>query len=178
MIISRTPLRISFVGGGTDLSSFYEEEDGQVLSAAIDKYVYVTAKRQLDIVEHKYRISWSKIEFRDSIDDIEHPIVREALRLMKIDFPIEITTQADIPGQTGLGSSSAFAVGLLHALYALKGETVTKGALARLAAHIEIDILGRNIGAQDHYACAYGNINKLTFQRGGTVLVEPIFYRP
>ena len=178
MIISRTPFRVSFVGGGTDLSSFYEEEDGQVLSATIDKYIYVTVKRQLDIVEHRFRISWSRIELRDRVEDIEHPIVREALRLMEIDFPIEITTFADIPAQTGLGSSSAFAVGLLHALFALRGRTVTKATLASLAAKIEIEILKRNIGAQDHYASAYGNLNVFTFRRDGSVLVEPVFYRP
>lgn len=178
MIISRTPFRVSFVGGGTDLSSFYELEEGRVLSTTIDKYVYVAVKRQLDIVEHQFRISWSKIEFRDRIDDIEHPIVREALRLMEIDFPVEITTFADIPAQTGLGSSSAFAVGLLHALFALQGKTVTKGILAKLAARIEIEILGRNIGSQDHYASAYGNLNVITFRRDGSVAVDPVFYRP
>ena len=98
MIISRTPFRISFVGGGTDLRSFYSEEPGQVLSSSIDKYIYVVVKRQVGIVEHKYRINWSKVEFCNEIDNIEHPIVREALRLFEIDFPIEITTFSDIPG--------------------------------------------------------------------------------
>lgn len=178
MIISRTPFRISFVGGGTDLKDFYEREDGQVLSTSIDKYVYVAVKRQLDIVDYKYRITWSKAEFRQEIDEIEHPIVREALRLMKIDFPLEVTTFADIPASTGLGSSSAFAVGLLHALYALRGKMVTKSTLASLAAHIEIDILKRNIGKQDHYAAAYGDFNVFTFRRDGSVGVEPVFYDP
>ena len=117
MIISRTPFRISFVGGGTDLRSFYAEEPGQVLSTSIDKYIYVVVKRQIGIVEYKYRINWSQVEFKNQIEDIEHPIVREALRLMEIDFPIEITTFSDIPGQTCLGSSSSFDVGLVHALY-------------------------------------------------------------
>ena len=146
MIISRTPFRMSFVGGGTDLRAFYQKEDGKVLSAAIDKYVYVAVKRQLDIVDFKYRVGWSKTEFRNSIDTIEHPIVREALKLMEIDFPLEVTTFADVPANTGLGSSSAFAVGLLHALFALKGEMVKKSTLASMAAHIEVDILERNIG--------------------------------
>src|SRR4051794_17079192 len=113
MIISRTPFRISFVGGGTDLKSFYELEEGRVLSSSINKFIYVTAKRQAAIVEQKYRICWSKVQLCDHIDDIEHPIVREALRVMNIDHPLEITTFADVPANTGLGSSSAFAVGLL-----------------------------------------------------------------
>ena len=117
MIISRTPFRISFVGGGTDLRSFYCEEQGQVLSTAIDKFVYVVVKRQIGIVEYKYRINWSMVEFKNRIGDIEHPIVREALRLMKIDFPIEITTFADVPAGSGLGSSSSFANRIITPLH-------------------------------------------------------------
>mgnify|MGYP003980058193 CR=1 FL=1 len=177
MIISRTPFRVSFVGGGTDLKSFYEHEDGMVLSTTIDKYIYVTVHRQVGIVEHKYRIGWSKVEFKDEIDDIEHPIVREALRLMEIDFPVEITTFADVPGFTGLGSSSSFAVGLLHALFALKGEMVTKSKLAIMAAKIEIDLLKRSIGAQDHFAASYGGMNIFTFHKNEKVSVEPVFCR-
>jgi D-glycero-alpha-D-manno-heptose-7-phosphate kinase len=177
MIISRTPYRLSFVGGGTDLRSFYAEQYGQVISTTIDKYLFVVVKRQIGIVEYKYRINWSKVEFRNDIDEIEHPIVREALRKMNIDFPIEITTFADIPANTGLGSSSAFAVGLLHALYALKGEMVTKYQLASEAAQIEVDILKRTIGKQDHFAASYGNINVFTFNSDETVIVEPAFYR-
>jgi D-glycero-alpha-D-manno-heptose-7-phosphate kinase len=178
MIISRTPLRISFVGGGTDLRSFYSEEPGQVLSAAIDKYLYVVVKRQVGIVEHKYRINWSQVEFRDKIEDIQHPIIREALRMFNIDFPIEISTFADIPANTGLGSSSAFAVGLMHALHALKGEMVTKYVLASEAANIEVDILKRVMGKQDHFASAYGDLNVFTFNSNETVSVEPVFYQP
>jgi len=174
MIITKTPYRISFVGGGTDLKSFYAEEAGQVLSVSINKYIYIVVKRQIGIVEYKYRVNWSKVEFKNSVDDIEHPIVREALKLLSIDFPIEITTFADIPAQTGLGSSSAFAVGLVHALYALKCQMVTKHEIANLAAHIEIDLLGRTIGKQDHYASAYGNLNVLTFHSNEEVTVEPV----
>tara|TARA_Y100001970_G_C14240013_1_gene864313 strand:- start:1787 stop:2779 length:993 start_codon:yes stop_codon:yes gene_type:complete len=178
MIISRTPFRISFVGGGTDLRSFYYEEPGKVLNTAIDKYVYVVVKRQIGIVEFKYRINWSQVEFCNKIDEIEHPIVREALRLFKIDFPIEITTFADIPAKTGLGSSSSFAVGLVHALHALKGEQVTKYNLASEAAHIEVDLLGRTMGKQDHFAASYGNLNVFTFHSNEIVTVEPVFYKP
>ena len=102
MIITRTPLRISFVGGGTDLREYYKEETGTVLNTGINKYVYVILKRQIGIVEHKYRINWSQVEFKNDIDEIDHPIVREVLRMFKIDFPIEITTIADIPAGTGL----------------------------------------------------------------------------
>jgi D-glycero-alpha-D-manno-heptose-7-phosphate kinase len=178
MIISRTPFRISFVGGGTDLRSFYAEETGQVLSTSIDKYIYVVVKRQIGIVEYKYRVNWSKVEFRNRIEDIEHPIVREALKTMKIDFPIEITTFADIPAGTGLGSSSAFAVGLIHALNALKGQQVTKYKLAEDAAIIEVDKLKRTMGKQDHFASSYGDLNILTFHPNETVDVDPVFYRP
>jgi D-glycero-alpha-D-manno-heptose-7-phosphate kinase len=177
MIITRTPFRISFAGGGTDLREFYAEEPGQVISTTINKFIYVVIKRQLGIVEHKYRISWSKIEFRNRIEDIEHPIVREALKMFEIDFPIEITTFTDIPGQTGLGSSSSFAVGLVHALHALKGEMVTKHILASRAASIEVDLLARSMGKQDHYAAAYGNLNVFTFNSNDVVGVEPVLYK-
>ena len=178
MIITRTPFRISFAGGGTDLRTFYSKEPGKVISTSIDKYIYVVIKRQIGIVEHKYRINWSKVEFKDTIDEIEHPIVREAFRIFKIDFPIEISTFSDIPGQTGLGSSSAFAVGLVNALHALKGEMVTKSTIAATAAKIEVDILGRSMGKQDHYASAYGNLNVFIFNEDETVTVEPVLYRP
>ena len=176
MIISRTPFRISFVGGGTDLRSYYSEEPGQVLSTSIDKYIYVLVKRQVGIVEYKYRVNWSKVEFCNDIDDIEHPIVRETLRLFKIDFPIEITTFSDIPGNSGLGSSSAFCVGLVHALHALKGKHATKNVLASTAGEIEVDILKRTMGKQDHFASAYGDLNIFTFNSDETIDVEPVFY--
>ena len=176
MIISRTPFRISFAGGGTDLRSFYSEEPGQVLSTSIDKYIYVVVKPQIGIVEYKYRINWSKVEFCNHIEGIEHPIVREALKLFEIDFPIEITTFTDIPGNTGLGSSSAFCVGLVHALYALKGKYATKHTLASEAGSIEVDILKRTMGKQDHFASAYGDLNVFTFNTDETISVEPVFY--
>lgn len=177
MIISRTPLRVSFVGGGTDLRAFYSVEPGQVLSAAIDKYIYVVIKRQAGIVEHKYRINWSQVEFRDRIEDIQHPIIREALRIFEIDYPIEISTFADIPANTGLGSSSAFAVGLVHALHALKGKMASKYELAAEAADIEIELLKRVMGKQDHFASAFGSLNVFTFNPDETVTVEPVFYQ-
>lgn len=160
------------------MPEYFLKGDGQVISTGIDKYIYVAVKRQTAISEYKFRVNWSRVEFKDKIEDIEHPIVREALKLMDLDIPLEITTFADIPANTGLGSSSSFAVGLLHALYALKGQMVTKGQLASLASRLEIDILSRNIGKQDHYAAAYGSMNIFTFHKDGGVSVEPVFYRP
>jgi D-glycero-alpha-D-manno-heptose-7-phosphate kinase len=176
LIITRTPYRVSFVGGGTDLREYYSKEDGIVLSTSIDKYIYVVIKKQIGIVEYKYRINYSKVEFCNYINEIEHPIVREAFRLFEIDFPVEVTTFSDVPGQTGLGSSSSFAVGLVNALFAIKGKTVTKHTLATMAAKIEINILKRNIGKQDHFAAAYGNINVITFKSDETVIVDPVFH--
>jgi D-glycero-alpha-D-manno-heptose-7-phosphate kinase len=178
MIISRTPFRVSFVGGGTDLESFCSVEPGAVISTSINRYVYVTVKRQVAIASHRYRISWNKLEFANTLDEIEHPIVREALRKLEIDFPIEVTTFADIPSSTGLGSSSAFAVGLLNALHALKGERRTKSELAQEAAEIEIRILNRKIGMQDHLAAAYGSVNIFNFYAGLKSECYPIFYKP
>ena len=158
------------------MRSFYAEEPGQVLSTAIDKYIYVVVKRQIGIVEYKYRINWSRVEFRNTIEDIEHPIVREALKLFKIDFPIEITTFADVPSNTGLGSSSAFAVGLVNALYAMNNQRVTKYSLATEAAAIELDVLERTMGKQDHFASSYGGFNIYTFNADETVTVDPVHY--
>ena len=135
-------------------------------------------RRQIGIVEHRFRINWSEVEFCDEIDEIRHPIVREALRLLNIDEPIEISTFSDIPSNSGLGSSSAFAVGILHALYALKGEMRSKNALASEAAMLEIDVLGRIMGKQDHFASSYGDFNVLYFNQDGSVEIEPVFYDP
>lgn len=178
MIISRTPFRISFAGGGTDLRSFYAHEPGLVLSTSIDKYLYVIMRRQLGLVEFKYRVNYSTVEFCHTIDEIKHPIVREAFRMYGIDFPVEVTTFADIPASTGLGSSSAFGVGLVHAIQAMLGRLVTKSQLSTAAAHIEVDLIGRSMGKQDHFASAYGNFNVFSFNPDETVGVEPVFYRP
>lgn len=179
MIISRTPFRISFVGGGTDLESYYSIRDGRVLSTTIDKYIYVCIKRPLQkLLGARYRIAWSKLEYRDSIEEIEHPIVREALKMFNIDHPLEVVTFADVPAHTGLGSSSSFAVGLLNALYALKGQTVSKHRLAAEAASIEIERLQRPVGKQDHFAASYGNLNVFSFHKTGVVTVDPVCYDP
>lgn len=174
MIISRTPFRISFVGGGTDISAFYKREPGAVISTTIDKYVYITVNPNKGLHPFRYRIAYSITENVNSVEEIQHPIVREALKLLDFDEPLEITNVADLPARAGLGSSSSFAVALLHALHALRGEYVTNEQLAREAYHIEIDILKRPIGKQDHYAAAYGGLNYIQFMPDESVKVDPI----
>jgi len=163
MIISRAPLRISFAGGLTDIADYYENSEyGAVLSTSIDKYVYVTVNKNF---ENKFRISYSKTEIVDTIEEIEHPIVRECLRLLDIKEGLEITTIGDIPAGTGLGSSSTFTVALLHALHRYKGDKPTKHQLAEEASYIEIDVLKEPIGKQDQYASAFGGLNYIQFHR-------------
>lgn len=172
MIITRTPFRVSFVGGGSDLREFYSRHGfGAVVSAAINKYMYIIIHPYF---HDKIRLKYSKTEDVRHVDEIEHPIIRECLRKVKIEYGIEIASFADVPSGTGLGSSSSFTVGLLNALYAYKGKVVTKEQLAAEACEIEIDILEEPIGKQDQYAAAYGNINQIVFNRDETVNVTPI----
>ena len=173
MIVTRTPLRISFAGGGTDLAEFYERDYGAVLSTAIDKYIYVTVKRHSNLFFEPIRLNYSKSEQVNRIDEIENDIARECLRMLGIEPPIYISTVGDMPASTGLGGSSSFAVGLLNALHAYRGERVSAGQLAEEACHIEIEVLGQPIGKQDQYAAAYGGINLFRFAPGGGVTVEP-----
>lgn len=176
MIITKTPYRISFCGGGTDIREFYQNEFGMVISSTIDKYLYVVVRKPLGLVESKYRINYRIVEFCDSIDEIKHPIVRETLRYFDINMPLEITTFADIPASTGLGSSSAFAVGLVSALSGITGKLLSKMEMARIASFIEIEVLGRKIGKQDHYASSFGGINIIRFDPDESVFVNPIPY--
>ncbi len=169
-----TPQRISFVGGGTDLPSFYKEHEGGVISSAIDQYVYVTVKRHSALFQEEYRLSYSKTEHANRLDDIENSIARECLRLVNVESPLYIATAADLPASSGLGSSSSFAVGLLHALHLLKGERVSQGQLAEEACEIEINILGNPIGKQDQYAVAFGGLNHLVFKKNGRVEIDPL----
>ncbi|HET6605903.1 MAG TPA: kinase [Rhodopila sp.] len=173
VIVTRTPLRISFAGGGTDLPEFYEREEGAVLSAAVDKYVYVTVKRHSELFNEPIRLNYSRTEQVNSIGEIENNIARECLKFLEIEPPIFISTVADMPASTGMGGSSAFAVGLLNALHAFRGERVTAGQLAEEACYIEIEVLGEPIGKQDQYAAAFGGLNMLRFGRHGRVMVEP-----
>lgn len=172
MIISRTPLRMSFVGGGSDLPVFYRKHGGAVVSTAINQFVYITVNRKFD---EKIRVSYSKTEEASTVARIKHPLVRESMQLLKIDGGLEITSVADIPGRgSGLGSSSSFTVGLLHALHANAGCYASAEQLAVEACQIEIVRCGEPIGKQDQYAAAYGGFNFIQFHPDDSVTVEPI----
>jgi D-glycero-alpha-D-manno-heptose-7-phosphate kinase len=173
MIVTRTPLRISFAGGGTDMAAYYEQDDGIVLSTTITQYVYVTVKRHSNLFDEPIRVNYKVSEEVQSVDEIENNIVRECLRLLDVRPPIYISMVGDVPASTGLGGSSALTVGLLNALHAVKGERVSAGQLAEEACHIEIDVLSEPIGKQDQYAAAFGGLNVFTFRSDGTVSVRP-----
>ena len=166
MIISRTPFRVSFFGGGTDYAGWYKDNKVALLATTIDKYCYITCRYLPPFFDHRSRIIYSKMEHVREIDEIDHPSVRETMRFMKITEGIEIHHDGDLPARTGLGSSSAFTVGLLNSLYALKGKMVTKERLAREAIHIEQDFIKENVGCQDQTLTAYGGLNYTEF--GGT----------
>jgi len=172
LIIVQTPLRISFFGGGTDFSSFFMQEGGCVLSSAIDKYIFVTVKERFD---KKLRIGYTQTEMVDCVDEIQHELIREALRTTNILSGIEVTTMGDIPSEgSGLGSSSTVTVGTLNALYSYLGEIVTAEQLAREACKIEIEKLKKPIGIQDQYIAAYGNLRFLEFLPDGQVKAEKL----
>ena len=172
MIIARSPLRITLGGGGTDLASYYREHEGILIAAAIDKYVYVTVMRPFTPGIY---LKYSELEHVDQVTDVHHPIIREAIQLLKLNTPqIEITTLADIPAGTGLGSSGSFTTALLKALYAHRKRLIHPGELAALACHIEIDRLGEPIGKQDQYIAAYGGITCLTFNKNDKVEATPL----
>lgn len=170
-----TPQRLSFAGGGTDLPDFYREYGGAVVSTTIDKYIYVTVKRHSHLFNETYRLSYSKTEHVNSLDEIENDVARECLRLVHVDPPLFIATAADLPASSGLGSSSSFAVGLLYALHTLRGENVSVGQLAEEASHVEIEMLGHPIGKQDQYAAAFGGLNYITFTSNGRVHLDPLW---
>lgn len=172
MIITRTPLRISFAGGGSDLPAFYLEEPGAVTSTAINKYIYITVNRKFD---HHIRASYSITEMVEAVDKLRHELIRESLRLLRIDGGIEITSISDIPSQgTGLGSSSSYTVGLLNALHAYQGQHTDADHLAQEACHVELERCGKPIGKQDQYIAAFGGIDYIRFYPDGSVFVEPI----
>ena len=175
MIVVQTPLRISFLGGGTDFEDFYANHGGAVLSTAINKYVFVIVKERFDDM---ICVNYSERERVEKVEQLRHELVREAMRLTGIEKGMEIITLADVPGEgTGLGSSSSVTIGLLHALYSYRGEPKTAEALAREACHIEIEVLRKPIGRQDQYIAAYGNMRLFTFQNNG-VKVEKIELSP
>ncbi|MGK5085611.1 galactokinase [Bdellovibrionota bacterium FG-1] len=171
MIITRTPLRISIAGGGTDLPSYYEKFGGFVISAAITRYIYIAVHKTF---VPNYIIKYSTMETVESIDEIKHPIVRETFKLHNVENYSEVVSMADIPAGTGLGSSGAFNVGLLRGIYSLKREHVTTNALAEEACKIEIDLLKEPVGKQDQYIAAYGGLICMEFDKDGKVQVSPL----
>lgn len=169
MVITSTPLRISFFGGGTDYPVWYREHGGSVLSTTINKSCYITCRRLPPFFEYHSRISYSKVENVNSNNAIQHPSVRACLQFLKIDEGVEVHHVADLPARTGLGTSSAFTVGLLLGLYALKNQMCDKQSLAKEAIHIEQDLLEEAVGAQDQMSAAYGGFNRINFRTDGSI---------
>lgn len=174
-VLSMAPLRISFVGGGTDISTFYRKTPGCVISAAINKYVYVHIKRHDPLFQERYRISYSETEHTQNRNDINNLIVRSCLELLEMDEPLQISTSADLPSNSGLGSSSSFAVALLNGLHKIRGEEVSLVQIAEEASRVEIEILKSPIGKQDQYAAAFGGLNFFEFHGNETVSIDPIY---
>jgi D-glycero-alpha-D-manno-heptose-7-phosphate kinase len=174
MIISRTPYRISFFGGGTDYPAWYRQHGGAVLAATINKFCYLTCRYLPPFFEHRIRVVYSKIESCHKVDEIMHPSVRESLRYLKINRGIEIHHDGDLPGRSGMGSSSAFTVGLLNALHALQGRVVGKKQLAEQSIHLEQEVLKETVGSQDQVCAAYGGLNRISFLQNGNFLVQPM----
>jgi len=172
MIVSCAPFRVSFAGGGSDVAQFYRRRRGAVLSCAISKYAFVVVHPYFNAA--KYHLKYARTELVDRIDDVQHPLLREALRMMKIEPGVEVVSIADIPSGTGLGSSSSFSVALLNALYAHQRVFAPKEQLAQEACMLEIERLGEPIGKQDQYAAAYGGINLIEFEPHGGVTVQPL----
>ncbi len=171
MIISRTPFRMSFIGGGTDRPDFYKEHQGAVISTAINKYVYITVNPRFD---KTIRISYSKTEIVDKLDDLHHTRFRETMRETGVHQGVEVTSIADIPAGTGMGSSSSFTVGLFNALNAFQGKQSSPLALAKAACKLEMETLGEPIGKQDQCAAAYGGLRRYLFNTDGSVFIDPV----
>ena len=178
MIISRTPYRISLFGGGTDYPDYYLSHGGKVLGAAIDKYSYISVRKLPPYFEHKHRIAYSRTENVSALDELQHPSVREALKYMKIDYGVSLHHDGDIPALSGMGSSSAFTVGLLNTMYALEGKMVTTEDLVKESIVIEQELIGESVGSQDQTFAAYGGLNVIEFLMNGKITVEPIILKP
>ncbi len=175
MIIVRSPHRISLAGGGSDLPEFFQKHEfGAVCNFSINRYVYVTINNLADYFPHRIRIAYSQTELTQDVDSIKHPIVREALKMLKLSGGIDINVMSDIPAGTGMGSSSAFTVSLLHALNAFKNQLISKEKLAQEACRLEIDLLNEPYGKQDQYVAAFGGINLFRFNADGSASIEPI----
>lgn len=175
MIISRTPFRLSLAGGGSDLAAYYRHTTGNVVSMAINRYMYVTVNRRFDDL---IRVSYTQTEIVERLDDLQHDLIREALRMTGVTRGVEITTIADLPAGIGLGSSSTLTVGVLNALDALRGHRRSPAELARRACEIEIEVLGKPIGKQDQYIAAYGGLQDIYFNPDDTVSVHPVLCPP
>ncbi|WP_341895239.1 kinase [Ferrovibrio terrae] len=178
MIICRTPFRVSFFGGGTDYPTWFQQNGGAVISTTINRYCYLTVRYLPPFFEHKSRIVWGTVETVDNNDHIKHPVVRTALQLMDMHEGVEIHYDGDLPARTGLGSSSSFTVGILHALHAMKGRMIGKEELAKMAIHLEQKKLTENVGVQDQIAAAYGGFNRIDIQTSGEFSVTPLAVRP
>jgi D-glycero-alpha-D-manno-heptose-7-phosphate kinase len=178
VIITRTPYRVSFFGGGTDYPAWIRDHGGAVLATAIDKYCYITCRRLPPFFEHKHRIVYSVIESVASNDQIKHPAVRAALEFENVTEGLEIHHDGDLPARSGLGSSSSFTVGLVHALHALRGNMSNRDQLAKAAIHIEQELLQENVGSQDQIIAAYGGLNHVEFRLDGTFDVTPVIVPP
>jgi D-glycero-alpha-D-manno-heptose-7-phosphate kinase len=174
MIITRTPLRVSFFGGGTDYPAWFREHGGAVLATSIDKYLYLHCRYLPQFFDYRSRIVWSRIECVQNPGEIAHPAIRGVLEWMKITEGVEIHHHGDLPARTGLGSSSSFTVGLLHALHALRGELVSKRALAEQAIYVEQQVLRENVGIQDQIQSAYGGLNRIDIRPDGSFEVVPL----
>ncbi|MFO0879121.1 MAG: hypothetical protein U0840_17390 [Gemmataceae bacterium] len=178
MIICRTPYRISFFGGGTDYPAWYRAHGGAVLATTIDKYCYLTARYLPPFFEHRLRIVYRRIETCRTVDEVQHPIVREGMRLLKLDRGIELHHDGDLPARSGMGSSSAFTVGLLHALHALQGEMVTKAQLVRESLYLEQEVLQETVGSQDQVMAAHGGLRHVKFHPNGEIACDPLVLPP
>jgi D-glycero-alpha-D-manno-heptose-7-phosphate kinase len=174
MIICRTPYRISFFGGGTDYPGWYRSHGGAVLATTIDKYCYLTCRYLPPFFEHRIRVVYRKIESCMTADEISHPAVREALRYLGFDRGLELHHDGDLPARSGMGSSSAFTVGLLHALHALRGEMPSKNQLARESIHLEQEVLQETVGSQDQVMAAYGGFRHVKFHPNGQIAIDPL----
>ena len=174
MIITRTPFRVSFFGGGTDYPTWFRKHGGAVLSTTIDKYCYISCRKIPPFFDHKHRIVYSNVENVREIEEIQHPSVKAVLKWAQIEDGLEIHHDADLPARSGLGSSSAFTVGLAHAMYSLRGQMVSKKTLAKDAIHLEQNLIGEAVGSQDQISAAYGGFNRIEFNKDNSFEVVPI----
>ena len=174
MIITRTPFRISFFGGGTDYPGWFHKHGGAVLATTIDKYCYISCRHLPPFFKHKHRIVYSQIENVRHNEEIQHPAVRAVFNWAEVEKGLEIHHDGDLPARSGLGSSSSFTVGLIHALQGLRGQIANKDSLARDAIHIEQNVIGEHVGSQDQISAAFGGFNRIAFHRNGAFDVDPV----